>query len=83
MAKRRLIGDDWCRLRRGKWVVIPFQWVGHTPMRSKTWSWSWAMCKRRRKVLLQKKLAKLAWLIKKETAEEVLDFFEDRVKAVE
>jgi hypothetical protein len=41
------------------------------------------MCKRRRKVLLQKKLAKLAWLIKKETADQVLDFFEDRVKAVE
>jgi hypothetical protein len=80
MAKRRLIGDDWCRLRRGKWVVIPFQWVGHTTFRSRMLSWSWVLCERRRRAVLQRKVARL---IKRETTEEVLDFFEDRVKAVE
>lgn len=30
MAKRKQINGKWHRLRRGKWVEIPTEWVGKT-----------------------------------------------------
>lgn len=55
--------------------MIPFQWVGHTRFKARTWSYNY---KRKRKAEFYRQVA---ILIKKETAEQVLDFFEDKLQA--
>ncbi|TXH08119.1 MAG: hypothetical protein E6R04_11150 [Spirochaetes bacterium] len=72
MAKRVSIHGHWFRKRRGKWVIIPLQWAGHTVYRSKCHAWHFCPPKRFVREEVNKRL------LQKEAAAEALDCFQDK-----